>query len=57
MAQTGTYWKMPARTGSLQRTGSLTTVLFVKTALSAAQEIICFQNFHSKSRFAFGKED
>lgn len=55
MAQTGTYWKMSARTGFLQKTGSLRTVLFVKTALRAAQEI-CFQKFHSKSRFAVEEE-
>lgn len=56
MEQTGTYWKMSARTGFLQKTGSLATVLFVKTAPRAVQEI-WFQTFHSKSRFAVGKED
>lgn len=39
MAQTGTYWKMSARTDFLQKTGPLTTVLFAQTALSAAQEV------------------
>lgn len=47
--------KTSARTCFPQKTGSLTAVLSVKTALSAAQEI-CSQKFHSKSGCAVGKK-